>query len=76
MQKSVDAPGKSEKALITSKVTMSFSDSPCTPMAYVSFSRPTDFSRMIDVFRAIVSMKAVIGTGFVLSFHVGIKPDL
>jgi len=43
-QKSVDAPDTSEKALITSAVTTSFSGSACMPMAYVSFSRPTDFS--------------------------------
>ena len=42
----IDAPGKSEKALITSKVTTSFSDSPCTPMAYTSFSRPTAVFRL------------------------------
>ncbi|HBS25916.1 MAG TPA: hypothetical protein DD827_02115 [Gammaproteobacteria bacterium] len=41
-----DAPGKPEKSLITSKVTTSFPDSPCTPIFYVSFSRPTDFSRL------------------------------
>ena len=40
------APGKSEKPLITNKVTTSFSDSPCTPIAYASFSRPTAVSRL------------------------------
>jgi hypothetical protein len=40
---SIGVPGKPEKTLITSKVTTSFSDPPFTPMAYTSFSRPTDF---------------------------------
>ena len=39
------APGKSEKPLITNKVTTSFSDLPCTPIAYASFSRLTAVSR-------------------------------
>jgi hypothetical protein len=43
----LDAPGKPEKALITNKVTSSFSDSPCTPITYTSFSRPTKVSRFI-----------------------------
>ncbi len=43
---SIDAPSKSEKSLITSKVTTSFSDSLDTPMAYASFSRPTNFFRL------------------------------
>ncbi len=41
------APGKSEKPLITNKVTTSFSDSPCTPKAYASFLRPTEVFRFI-----------------------------
>jgi len=31
------------------KVTTSFSIPPCTPMAYTSFSRPTDLSRIIGI---------------------------
>lgn len=42
---SIDAPGKAEKSLITNKVTTNFSDSPCTPVAYASFSHPSDFFR-------------------------------
>jgi len=42
------APGKTEKALITRKVTTIFSVSPCTPISYMSFPRPTDVSRMIE----------------------------
>jgi len=42
----IGAPSKSEKALITSKVTTSFSDSLCTPISYVSLPRSTDFSRL------------------------------
>ncbi|VAW75491.1 hypothetical protein MNBD_GAMMA13-1553 [hydrothermal vent metagenome] len=45
------APGKPEKLLITNKVTTNFSDSPCTPISYMSFSRPTDLSR----FNSLVS---------------------
>ncbi len=42
----IGAPGKSEKTLITNEVTTRFSDSPCTPMAHASFSRPTEVSRL------------------------------
>ncbi|HBS27841.1 MAG TPA: hypothetical protein DD827_12090, partial [Gammaproteobacteria bacterium] len=45
----IDAPGEIQKSLITSKVTTSFSIPPCTPMAYTSFSRPTDLSRIIGI---------------------------
>jgi len=41
------APGKTEKALITRKVTTIFSVSSCTPISYMSFPRPTDVSRLI-----------------------------
>ncbi len=41
------APGKSERMLITNKVTTRFSDSPCTPMANASFSRPTVAARIM-----------------------------
>jgi D-alanyl-D-alanine carboxypeptidase/D-alanyl-D-alanine-endopeptidase (penicillin-binding protein 4) len=40
------ASGESEKPLITNKVTTSFSDSPCTAIAYASFSCPTAVSRL------------------------------
>ncbi len=42
-------PGKTEKTLITRKVTTIFSISPSTPISYMSFPRPTDASRIIDV---------------------------
>jgi len=41
------APGKSEKLLIINKVTTNFSVSPCTPISYLSFSRPTEVSRIM-----------------------------
>jgi len=40
------APGKTEKALITRKVTTRFSVPPCTPVSYASFSRPTEVLRL------------------------------
>ncbi len=40
------APGEAEKYLITNKVTTNFTASPCTPISYISFSRPTAVSRM------------------------------
>ncbi len=43
----IDAPRKCEKALITNKVTTSFSNFLCTPISYTSFSRPTAVSRII-----------------------------
>ena len=43
------APGKTEKTLITRKVTTIFSVSPCTPISYMSFPRPTDVSRIISM---------------------------
>ncbi|VAW78152.1 hypothetical protein MNBD_GAMMA13-1967 [hydrothermal vent metagenome] len=51
------APGKPEKLLITNKVTTNFSDSPCTPISCMSFSRPTDLSRLK---RGIVAVLAVL----------------
>jgi len=42
------APGKTEKPLITRKVTTIFSVSPYTPISYMSFSRPTEVSRFND----------------------------
>jgi hypothetical protein len=48
---SIDAHGNSEKSLITNKVITSFSDSPCTPMAYASFLRPTAVFRLNSVRR-------------------------
>ena len=44
----LDAPGKSEKPLITDKVTTSFSYSPCTSIPCTSFSRPTSVPRMMN----------------------------
>ncbi len=41
----IGAPSKTEKLLITSKVTTNFSVSLCTPLSYASFSRPTALSR-------------------------------
>ena len=38
-------PSKAEKCLITNKVTTNFYASLCTPISYVSFSRPTEVSR-------------------------------
>ncbi len=40
------AHGKSEKPLITNKVTTSFSDSPSTTISYASFLRPTEVFRL------------------------------
>ncbi len=45
----IDAPRKCEKALITNKVTTSFSNCLCTPISYTSFSRPTAVSRFNSV---------------------------
>jgi len=42
----LDAPGKAGKYLITNKVTMNFPASPCTPISYIPFSRPTAVSRV------------------------------
>jgi len=39
------APGKIKKCLITTKVTATFFISPCTPIAYTAFLRPTAVSR-------------------------------
>ena len=40
------APGKIKKCLITTKVTTTFFISPCTPISYTAFLRPTAVSRM------------------------------
>ena len=42
----LDAPGKTEKVLITNKVSTHFSVSPCTPISYMPFPRPTEDSRL------------------------------
>ena len=41
----LDEPGKIKKCLITTKVTSTFFISPCTPIAYTAFLRPTAVSR-------------------------------
>ncbi len=41
------APGKIKKCLITTEVTTTFFISPCTPISYTAFLRPTAVSRMI-----------------------------
>ena len=49
-QKSTQALGaltKIKKCLITNKVTTNFFISPCTPIPYASFLRPTAVSRII-----------------------------
>jgi len=40
------APGKIQKCLITTEVTTTFCISPCTPISYTSFLRPTAVSRL------------------------------
>jgi len=47
------APGKTEKILITNKVTTNFSVSPCIPISYASFSRPTEVSRLNRVLTCV-----------------------
>ena len=54
------APGKTEKALITSKVATRFSVSPCTPISYVSFPRPTEDSRLNDPYSPKRSKQHVV----------------
>ncbi len=51
-QKSVQAlgaPGKTEKCLITTEETTTFFISPCTPISYTAFLRPTAVSRIMTV---------------------------
>ncbi len=42
----LDAPSKIKKGLITNKATATFMISLCTSIAYMSFPRVTDFSRI------------------------------
>ena len=44
--RALSAPGKIQKCLITTEVTTTFCISPCTPIAYTSFLRPTAVSRV------------------------------
>ena len=58
------APGKLEKSLITNKVTTCFSNSPCTPISYASFPRPTAVFRIMTKWPlslAIATMLCVSG---------------
>ncbi|HFD86978.1 MAG TPA: hypothetical protein ENJ35_04810, partial [Gammaproteobacteria bacterium] len=53
-KQALGAPGKTEKALITNKVTTRFSVSPCTPIPYVSFPRPTEVFRLKNLLATIL----------------------
>ena len=71
------APGKSEKSLITNKVTTSFSDSPGTPIANASFSRPIDFSRLKLSYSALLfSLLALLPLNLLADGAVGNAPEL
>jgi hypothetical protein len=47
-RQALGAPRKTEKLLITNKVTTNFSVSLCTPVSYLSFSYLTAVSRLMD----------------------------
>ncbi len=47
----LDAPGKIKKCLITTEVTSTFCLSPCTPISYAAFLRPTAISRLNRVLK-------------------------
>ena len=49
-RQTLDAPSKTEKLLITNKVTTNFSVSLCTPISYLPFSRLTTVSRLKDFY--------------------------
>ncbi|MFB3146175.1 MAG: hypothetical protein ACE1ZO_03555, partial [Nitrospirales bacterium] len=53
------APGKIQKCLITTEVTTTFCISPCTPISYTSFLRPTAVSRFNRKWLAISYNKEV-----------------
>ncbi len=57
----IGAPSKTEKLLITNKVTTNFFVSLCTPISYVSFSHPATLSRLNNHPHSTVSQ-----TGFSL----------
>jgi len=44
--KALGAPDKIQKCLLTTEVTTTFCISPCTPISYTSFLRPTTVSRV------------------------------
>ena len=58
----LNAPGRFEKALITNKVTTSFSNLPCTSISCTPFSRPTAIFRLNN----FITRSARIALGSVL----------
>ncbi|VAW77975.1 hypothetical protein MNBD_GAMMA13-96 [hydrothermal vent metagenome] len=70
----IGAPSKPEKLLITNKVTTNFSDSLCTLISYVSFSRPIDLSRMIN--RKLIFFMTCLFSVSSYALEVNISPDL